>query len=208
VIALLLQVATEPHHGYTYTLFQMGALGLLFVGALDSVPIPMFAGSDILIALLAAGHGNLWYQFAAMATAGSLVGAYVTFSLARRAGLAYLHSKLGKGRQPTVLRLFEKWGTGALVVSTIVPQMPATVFFAAAGASDYPLRKYLAVVALCRAVRYSLIALLAGRYGGDFIRVIRHPGRYWGWLLLLTAILIFAVGAGVWIYRKFETAVA
>lgn len=207
MLIVLLQVATEAHSGYTYPLLHLGAVGLLLLGALDCLPLPIFAGADILIAILAAGQANLWYEFAALATAGSLVGAYVTFSVARRAGLAYFHRKPG-GRLTNLLRMFEKWGTGTLVVATLVPNMPASVFFAAAGASRYRLRKYLVVVGVCRLVRYALVALLAGYYGADFIRVIRHPGRYWGWLLLLTAVVISLVVAGVWIYRKFETAVA
>lgn len=186
----------------------MGAVGLLFVGALDSLPLPMFAGADILIAILAATQGNLWYEFVVMATAGSMIGAYATFSVARRAGLAYFHNQAGSGRLPALLRLFERWGTGTLIVSTLVPNCPASVFFVAAGASQYSRRRFLAVVALCRTLRYSLVAILAGRYGADFVRVIRHPGQYWGWLLLLTAVIISAVVLGVWIYRKFETAAA
>ena len=81
--------------------------------------------------------------------------------------------------------LFKRWETGALAVSTAVPfPTPTSFFFAAAGASNYSRRKYLIVVGLCRAARYSLIAILADRYGHHFVRAVRHPGQYWGWLLL------------------------
>jgi membrane protein YqaA with SNARE-associated domain len=76
-------------------LLPLGAFGLFFLGILDSLPLPIFAGSDILIAIRAASHRNSWYEYAAVATAGSMIGAYVTFKLARRAGPAYLHSKFG-----------------------------------------------------------------------------------------------------------------
>jgi len=206
VIATLLQVATSPRSGYTYTLLHMGAFGLLVLGVLDSLPFPTFGGSDILTAILAARHGNLWYEFAAMATAGSVMGAYVNFRLARRAGLAYLDQKFGSGRVARLLRLFERWGTGVLVVCTVVPFFPASVFFAAAGASGYRKRKYLAVVGLCRAVHYSLVAILAAHYGKHFTRIVRHPGEYWGWLLLFLAALAALVATGILIYRSFEMA--
>jgi len=177
------QVAAKPSGGYTYTLLHMGVLGLFVLGALDSLPFPTFGGSDILTAILAAHHGNIWYEFAAVATAGSLLGAYINFSLARRAGMTYLHDKFGRGRLARLLRLFERWGTGVLVVCTVIPFFPASVCFAAAGAFGYPKPKYLAVVGICRAAHYSLVAILADHYGRHFTRVVRHPDDYWGWLL-------------------------
>src|SRR5664280_572700 len=134
------------------TLRYLGVPGLFFWAILDSLPLPIFGGSDILTAILAASHHHPWYEYAAVATAGSLIGAFITFRLARRAGLAYLHSKFGSGRVPTILRLFERWGTGALAASTAIPfPFPTSVFYAAAGAFGYHIGKYLAVVGICRA---------------------------------------------------------
>lgn len=189
------------------TLRHFGAIGLFFLAILDSSPLPTFGGPDILTAILAASHRNPWYEYAAVATAGSVIGAYITFRLARRAGLAYVHSKFGKKRASTLLKLFDRWGTGALAASAAVPfPFPTSVFFAAAGASNYDTRKYLTVVALCRAARYSLIGILADHYGRHFVRVIRHPDRYWGWLLLFIAIIAGIATLGVVINRRLETA--
>jgi membrane protein DedA with SNARE-associated domain len=82
------------------------------------------------------------------------------------------------------------------------------MFFAAAGASDYPLGKFLAVVAISRAVRYSAIALVADLYGRHFIRVLRHPMQYWGWMLLFVAIMISLIAAGILLNRRLESAPA
>jgi membrane protein DedA with SNARE-associated domain len=80
------------------------------------------------------------------------------------------------------------------------------MFFAAAGASDYPLGKFLIVVAISRAVRYSGIALVAAHYGRHFIRALRHPMQYWGWMLLLLALTLALVAGGILINRRLETA--
>jgi len=91
-----------------------------------------------LTAILAATHRNPWYEYAAVATAGSVIGAYLTFKIARRAGSAYLHSKFGYRKLDVILSFFHKWGTGAIAVSTAVPfPWPTSVLFAAAGASNY-----------------------------------------------------------------------
>ena len=74
----------------TATFLHLGAVGLFFLAILDSSPLPTFGGLDILTAILAASHRNPWYEYATTATAGSVVGAYLTFRLARKAGSAYL----------------------------------------------------------------------------------------------------------------------
>src|SRR5689334_13559195 len=137
------------------TLRHLGATGLFFLGMLDSSPLPTFGGPDIVTAILAAGHRPLWYEYAAAATAGSVLGAYITFRLAHKAGSAYLESKFKKGRLSKFLNVFRRWGTGTLIASAAIPlPSPTSMFFAAAGASDYPKNKFLAVVSMARGVRY------------------------------------------------------
>src|SRR3989442_936721 len=183
-------------HGVTSMFRHLGALGLFFLAILDSSPLPTFGGPDILIAILAASHRNPWYEYAAVATVGSMIGAYLTFRIARKAGSAYLNSKFGEGKVSTILKVFKRWGTGTLVASTAIPfPFPTSMFFAAAGASNYRTGKYLAIVTICRAARYATIAIAADFYGRHFTRILQHPTQYWGWLLLFAA-LIFSVITG------------
>ena len=191
------------------TLLHLGAVGLFFIAILDSSPLPTFGGLDILTAVLAASHRNPWYEYAATATAGSVVGAYITFRFARKAGSAYLDKKFKKGKVSRFLKLFKKWGTGSLVASTAIPfPTPTSMFFAAAGASDYPLTKFLIVVTLCRAARYFGIAFVASQYGRGLIRVLRHPTDHWGWLVISLAMIASLSAAGILIGRRLETAPA
>ena len=68
---------------------------------------------------------------------------------------------------------------------------PTSLIFASAGASKYRVGKFLTVVvAICRGARYALIAFIADHYGRHFIRILRHPTEYWGWLLAFAAIII------------------
>ncbi len=64
--------------------------------------------------------------------------------------------------------------------------------------------KYLAVISVCRALRYSAIAIVADIYGRHFIRVLRHPLQYWGWLLLFAALAAGFVITGVLVNRRIE----
>jgi membrane protein YqaA with SNARE-associated domain len=207
----LLLLAQRRRRGgtLTSTLLHLGAVGLFFLAILDSSPLPTFGGLDILTAVLAASHRNPWYEYAATATAGSVVGAYLTYRVAHKAGSAYLEKKFKQGKVSRFLKLFKHWGTGTLVASTAIPvPTPTSMFFAAAGVSDYPLPKFLTVVTLCRAARYFGIAFVASEYGRRFIRVLRHPAQHWGWLVFAVTLIVGLIVGGILISRQLTTAPA
>jgi len=207
MVHFLAQAAKRrPTRSFTSYLSHLGAAGLFFLAILDSSPIPTFGGPDILTAILSASHHDLWIEYAATATLGSVIGAYFTFRLARKAGSAFLDRKFKKGKLRSFLNLFDKWGTGTLAASTAIPlPTPTSMLFAAAGVSDYPPGKFVAVVAVSRTVRYFGIAFLAAQYGRQFLRVLRHPTQHWGWLLLFISLMLaMAIGA-ILLNRRFAT---
>jgi len=206
LLGLVQKTAKKKSVSFAVTLRHLGVFGLFSLAILDSSPLPTFGGPDILTAILAARHHSPWYEYSAAATAGSLLGAFITFRLARHAGLAYLDKYFGKTRVESISRLFERWGTGALAVSAAVPfPTPTSMFFAIAGAAKYPVKKFLIVVGVSRAVRYSLIAILAYHYGRHFVRAFQHPSQYWGWLLLLTVVIAGVAVSAVLINKRMET---
>src|SRR5581483_627076 len=200
----LLQARRVKHNRVLAAFRHLGALGLFFLAILDGTPLPTFGGPDILIAILVVSRRNPWYEYTAAATAGAVIGAYLTFSLARHAGQAYLESKFGGERFAKLLKLFDRWGMGIVVASCAIPfPLPTSLFFAAAGASGkHRTPKFLSAVALARGFRYTCVAAIAHVYGRHFIRVLRHPTQYWGWLLLLSAIFISLIVSGLLINRR------
>ena len=209
MLNLLLQHPKRQGSTITSTLLHAGAVGLFFIAILDSSPLPTFGGLDILTVILSASHRNPWYEYAASATAGSVVGAYLTYRLAHKAGTAYLEKKFKKGKVSKTLDIFKKWGTGTLVASTAIPlPTPTSFFFAAAGASDYPLPKFLIVVSLSRAVRYSTVAFLGHQYGRGLIRFLRHPLEHGTWLLIAVGMIAALIAGGILISRRLEGATA
>src|SRR5580698_6881994 len=99
MLNLFLQTATPARpQSLTRTLSHLGAVGLFFLAILDSSPIPTFAGPDILIAILAGTHRNPWYEYAAVTTAGSVIGAYLTYRIADQTGSSYLNRKFGAAK--------------------------------------------------------------------------------------------------------------
>ncbi len=208
MLNLLLQVRRRSAHTLTSRLLQFGGGGLFVVAIIDSSPIPTFAGPDILTILLAASHREFWYVYAAIATAGSVLGAYLTYRLARGAGQAYIDKKFKKkGKVASVMKVYHRWGAGALFASCAVPfPFPTGVLFAAAGVSKYRLPKFLGIVSAGRALRYTAIAFIAGHYGRHILRVFRHPGQYWGWLVSLVVIAAALVTAFFLLKRRFASA--
>jgi len=201
-------VKPAPRHpqGIAALVRHLGGLGLFLLAIVDSSPIPTFGGLDILTAILAARQHEPSYYYAGFATAGSIIGAYLTFRMARKAGLGYLNRKFGKRRVARLLKYFQRWGTGALVVSTVVPlPFPTSAFFAVAGALDYPLRTFLVVVASGRAVRYGTIAAIASHYGRRFVIGLRHLGRHSGWLLAIAAAVIIVVAAAIALRKRLQS---
>jgi membrane protein YqaA with SNARE-associated domain len=196
-------------HGFSSMLRHLGAAGLFFLAILDSSPLPTFGGLDIATAILASTHGPLWYEYAATATAGSVLGAYFTFRLARAAGSAYLDKKFKQNALAKFRKLFERWGSSTLFASTAIPlPTPTSMFFAAAGASDFPRKRFLGIVLVARSLRYFGIAWIAGHYGRHFLRILRHPLQYWGWMLLFLSITAAMIVAGIVASRRLEEAPA
>jgi len=136
--------------------------------------------------------------YALMATAGSLIGGFVTYRLARRGGKAALERRFSRRKVDKVCEIFERWGFGAIVIPALLPPpVPMVPFLLAAGAMQYPVRKFLAALALGRISRYMLLAYLAARYGRQiiaFIRVHGHP------VVLAIIVVLLATAAVVFFF--------
>jgi len=204
IIALAAPPRPRPQSSsFMRYLRHLGGFGLFFLAILDSTPIPTLGGPDILLAILAARHIEPWYYYGLMAAAGSVIGAYLTFHAARVGGAEYLQKKFGRARVNKFLALFDRWGTSGLTISAAVPfPFPTSAFFAAAGVLDYPVRRFLAVVAVARAARYLLIALIAFHYGRHFVRALRNPSQYYGWLAAIGIAVLMLIVAAAMVQKK------
>lgn len=188
--------------GWEAALRHMGAFGLFALAIIDGSPIPTLGSLDVLTAILAARHREPWYFYALVATVGGMIGSFITYSIARKAGEAYLARKLGEGRVRRLLDVVRRWGSGTLITAALFPPpFPATMVFAAAGILNYPQRRYLATIASGRTLRYGLLAWAGEHYGRHFVLLVRHPQRYLGWSILIALLIIATVGAGLWMSR-------
>ncbi|HEY6905517.1 MAG TPA: VTT domain-containing protein [Candidatus Acidoferrales bacterium] len=173
-------------------LVQLGGVGLIPLGLLDDSFVPLPASMDIATIFLAAHDTHLWLYYALMATAGSVGGGFVTYRLARKGGKEALEHRSSRGYMRKVCEIFEKWGFAAVAVPALLPPpTPMTPFVVAAGAMQYPLKKFLTALTLARLVRYIVLASLAAHYGRQIINLIAHN------LLLAGIVIVLALGAAV-----------
>ena len=146
-------------------MIRLGGPGLILLGIADNSVIPLTGSMDVLTLWLAAHHRNLWPYYAAMATVGAVGGGYITYALGRKGGKEALERKLNQKKAKRVFARFDRWGFGAVFAGAILPPpFPLVPVLLAAGALQYPKKKFVAALTMGRAVRYSLVAGLGSLY--------------------------------------------
>jgi membrane protein YqaA with SNARE-associated domain len=179
VYRVVAAVATQSvAHDVRHWIAQLGGVGLIPLGLLDASLVPIPGSMDVLTIVLAARDSKLWFYYAGMATVGSVVGALVTFRLARKGGKETLKRKVSAARAERIIEIFSRWGFWSILIAALLPPpVPMVPFVIAAGATQYSTQKFLAALTLGRVIRYSLLALLAARYGRQIINFIAHPAH-------------------------------
>jgi membrane protein YqaA with SNARE-associated domain len=179
---------------------RVGGPGLIVLGVVDNSAIPIPGSVDAMTIILAASEKTWWPYYALMATAGAVLGGYITYRLARKEGKAILERRVSRKKAQKVYRAFEKWGFGAVVIPALLPPpLPMFPFLLAAGALQYSRGKFITALAIGRGIRYTLLALLAVRYGRSILAWIveyRQP--------ILIAGISLAVAATVYVLVRYK----
>ena len=180
-------------------LFQLGGLGLIPLGLLDNSLVPLPGIMDVATILLAARQEKLWLYYAVMATAGSVLGGFATYRVARKGGKEALEHRFTRRKVDKVCKIFERWGFGAIAIPAFLPPpVPMVPFLLAAGAMQYPSRKFLVALTLGRISRYMVLAYLAARYGRQIIAFIARHGHPVVVGIILLVIATAAAGYYFW----------
>jgi len=200
-VAILVAATPTAARSLRRWIFHLGGLGLIPLGLLDNSLIPLPGSMDVGLIVLCARDSQAWFYYALMATLGALIGGYVTYRLALKGGKQMIERRLPRWQIDRVNKIFERWGFGAVAIPAVLPPpAPMTPFLIAAGAMQYPIKKFLGALALGRILRYMILGYLASRYGRsiiDFITEHGHPvALSVAGLLLATALAIFIFWRG------------
>jgi membrane protein YqaA with SNARE-associated domain len=179
-------------------LVRLGGPGLILLGLADNSAVPLPGSMDVFTVLLSAHNRSWWPYYASMATVGAVIGGYITYRLAEKGGEETLEKKVGKEKAQTVYRKFERQGNFWIFLGAVLPPpFPIVPVLMAAGIMEFPKRKFLAMLALGRSVRYFALAWIAHIYG---VTIIGWLSRYYQPLLhaLIALAVLGAVGAVIY----------
>jgi membrane protein YqaA with SNARE-associated domain len=186
-------------------LVHLGGVGLILLGLADNSLIPLPGSTDVVTILLAAHHPDLWGYYAMMATAGAIIGGYLTYRMARKGGKETLERKFSKKTTNKVYAIFSRWGLAAVAIPAILPPpFPIVPMLLAAGAMQYPTRKFLAALAVGRGVRFTILAYLGVHYGRHIVRFFAL--YYWPVLIALIVFSVLGALYGLFEYKRRQKA--
>jgi membrane protein YqaA with SNARE-associated domain len=182
-------------------LFHLGGIGLIPLGLLDNSPIPIPGAMDVATILLSARQAQLWVYYALMATAGSLLGGFLSYRLARKGGKEALERRFPRRKMGKIYKTFERWGFAAIAIPALLPPpMPMVPFLFAAGALQYPVRKFLIALTLGRLARYTILAYLGARYGRQILSLVtEHINPF---VVAISVAVMIAVGLVLYFRNK------
>ena len=180
---------------------RLGGPGLFLLGMGDNAPFGVPAGSvDVCIILFSAHHGWWVYYYASMATAGEVLGGYLTYRLSKKGGQETLEKKIGKPRAEKLYNHFAKHGFMTVFLGSILPPpFPFTSVLMAAGVMQYPRKKFVSALTAGRAVRFFADAFLGRIYGQKMIDFFSRHYRPAMYALIALAV---AAGVGALVYYK------
>jgi membrane protein YqaA with SNARE-associated domain len=196
IIAALLPMAARSMRRW---LFHLGGIGLIPLGFVDNSLIPLPGILDVAAIVLSSRQEQWWLYYGLMAAAGSVAGGFVTYRLARKGRKEALDRRFSRRKVDKVCKIFGRWGFAAIAIPALLPPpVPMVPFLLAAGAMQYPARKFLAALTVGRISRYMILAYLAARYGRQIIAFFREHGHPAVVTILLTLIAAATVVFYYW----------
>ncbi len=182
-------------------LIHLCGLCLILMGVVDNSVIPLPGSTDVVTTLLAAHRREPWVYYAVMATAGSILGGYLTYRMARKGGQETLEKRFPPKRVTRVYATFESWGFVAVAIPAILPPpFPIVPMLLAAGAMQYPTRKFVTALAVGRGIRFAMLAYLGYHYGRHIVQFFAQ--YYWPVLVALIAFSVLGALYGWYEYSR------
>jgi membrane protein YqaA with SNARE-associated domain len=151
--------------------------GVLVMGALDaSLVFFLPLGIDFVVIIMTARKPELFWLYAILATAGSVIGAATTFWLGRKVG----EHGLKKLVRPRTLERVQQRVTHSAAIpiaalGIIPPPFPFTAFILTSGACGLNAWTFLSALGGVRLARFVIEGALAARYGNGIITWMKSP---------------------------------
>jgi membrane protein YqaA with SNARE-associated domain len=183
-------------------LFHIGYFGPFLMGVMDSSFLILPFGNDLVVVGLVAQHPKGIPGYIISAAVGSCVGALVLALVSRKLGEEGVRRIAGDKRYERLQKRMGKRSAIAILLAGLAPPpFPFTTVIAAVGALDYPIWRILLFNFLARGIRFSLLALLALKFGTAVLSIAKSPAFEWG-MIVFIALCVFASAFSVWRWTR------
>jgi membrane protein DedA with SNARE-associated domain len=194
-------------------LIAFGPAGVLLIGFIDSLGVPLPAALDALLIGVAIQTPQFAALAAGLAVIGSISGNYLLFRAARY-GSGWLVKEVkdkeagADTRREKFRQWFGRYGLLTVFIPAVVPfvPLPLKVFVISAGAIRTPKGRFLAVILLARVLRYFGLIWLAVRLGQDARGFLTHNA--WNLVAALLTMALALVIVIRWYDRRRAEAIA
>lgn len=174
-----------------------GGWGLFSLTFLDSSVLSFPAITDLLLIHLASRHPDRALIYAAQATLGSVLGAYLLYAITSRGGRFVLRKLPPETMQRARHWLERNDFVSILVASLLPPPAPLKIFLITAGVLRVNAARYGAALLVGRALRYGAVAWLGARHGQQAEAYLKH-NITWVSLVIVAVVVVLTLG-----YRRF-----
>lgn len=194
-------------------LLAFGPFGLFLVSIVDSsfIPLPIPGITDIMLVVMAAHHIN-WFLLVLLASAGSVIGGYLSYRVGQSGGMAFLEKRIPARIFKLVCEWMERHAILAVALPALLPPpMPLSPFVLAAGALRMSKRKFLTAFTISRTVRHLIAVGLGLYYGRHILRLWNQLSEKYATTLLVltwTVILVSCIVAFRQLYKTSRSVVA
>jgi len=172
------------------------------MGVFDSSFLFLPFGNDLLVVTLAARHHTGLPGYVLMAACGSTIGVLILAMVAHKLGEQGMKKMAGQKRFDKLEKQIDKYGGKAIALACIAPPpFPYTIVIAVAAALDYSRRRIAVINFFARGVRFTILGLLAIRYGRHILRVARSIGFRWT-MFVFIALCIVGSAFSIWQWLK------
>ncbi|HEY1240948.1 MAG TPA: VTT domain-containing protein [Bryobacteraceae bacterium] len=151
----------------TAALVAYGPWGVVLLGFLDSLGVPLPAAMDALLIFLAVKAPERALIAALMAVIGSLAGNLALFLGIQHGSRLLIKTVPEPGKPQRFRDWFRRYGLVTVFIPAAIPvlPLPLKVFVVSAAYLRTPLRRFLLVILLARVIRYFGDAYLGMRLG-------------------------------------------
>jgi membrane protein YqaA with SNARE-associated domain len=185
-------------HPFLQFLLHLGYFAPFMMGVLDSSFLILPFGNDLLVVVLVSRHHQALPFYILAAACGSTAGAFILALVAGKIGEEGIRKLAGEKQFKKLESRVNKRGGVAILLATLAPPpFPFTMVIATAAALGYSRLRLLSFNLLGRAIRFTVLGLLALKFGGTVLRVAHSSPFRWS-MGIFVALCLLGSGFSIW----------